>query len=316
MLRRLGWKAGQRFYNGEDLELPDRNPPVSKTEENPAFATVITSDSIIRGMFGGETHSFDELELADTTGRPMPTFPLHSSIHLVLKPARVTEKHCRNVVGVIEGNDPALRSEFVAIGAHYDHLGKRNGEIYHGADDDGSGTVGVLEAARALARTRANKRSILIVFHAAEEKGLFGSEYLTSHLPGLECVDLQVNLDMIGRENPDSIYSIGSERLSSELRGMIEKVNDDGVKMRLNYSYDARNDPNRFYFRSDHYNYAKHGIPIVFFFDDMRADYHRPTDTIEKINFEKIRKVAALASGIIEEAANLNQKLRVDRNGE
>jgi hypothetical protein len=313
-LRRQGWKAGRGIFGGEDMVLAEPDRPAKAPNDAAPFTAVVISDSTMRELLRGEGHTYDELIRADTTGQPLPTFALHSSVRLAVKPRIATEKSSRNIVGVVEGNDPALRNEFIAVGAHYDHVGTIRGEIYHGADDDGSGTVGVLEVARALARTHANKRSVLVVFHAAEEKGLFGSEYLTSHLTGRECIDLQVNLDMIGREHRDSIFSIGSERLSSELRALIERVNDDGVRMHLNYAYDDPDDPNRYYFRSDHFNYAKHGIPIVFFFDDMRPDYHRPTDTVDKIDFEKIRKVATLTLGIIEQAANLKHKLLVDRN--
>jgi Zn-dependent M28 family amino/carboxypeptidase len=130
----------------------------------------------------------------------------------------------------------------------------------------------------------------------------------------MDCVSLQVNMDMIGRENTDSIFCIGSNKLSSELHALVEDVNAHGVRMHLNYAYDDPNDPNAYYYRSDHYNYAKHGIPITFFFDDMRADYHRPTDTVDKINFEKIKKVATLVYAIVHRAANLDHRLLVDKN--
>lgn len=220
-----------------------------------------------------------------------------------------------NIVGIIEGNDPILKNEYVAIGAHYDHLGVIDDKVYNGADDDGSGTVTVMEVAKTLARTKANKRSVLIVFHAGEEKGLLGSRYLTDNLQLIKDKKIvaQINLDMVGRMATDSIYSIGSEKLSSELKKIVEDVNSKTVKFHLDYKYDDPNDPNRFYYRSDHYSYAKHGIPIVFFFDDMRKDYHKDTDEVDKINFKKLKKLSWLVYGITLRIANLDHRLIVDK---
>ncbi|MCH8941630.1 MAG: M28 family peptidase [Bacteroidetes bacterium] len=220
-----------------------------------------------------------------------------------------------NIVGIIEGNDPILKNEYVAIGAHYDHLGVIDDKVYNGADDNGSGTVTVMEVAKTLARTKANKRSVLIVFHAGEEKGLLGSRYLTDNLQLIKDKKIvaQINLDMVGRMATDSIYSIGSEKLSSELKKIVEDVNSKTVKFHLDYKYDDPNDPNRFYYRSDHYSYAKHGIPIVFFFDDMRKDYHKDTDEVYKINFKKLKKLSWLVYGITLRIANLDHRLIVDK---
>ena len=218
-----------------------------------------------------------------------------------------------NVVGVIEGRDEQLKDEFVAIGAHYDHLGQRNGEIYNGADDDGSGTVAVLEVAKVLAANRNNKRSVLIVFHTAEEKGLFGSEYFTNNFPALDKISAQINIDMVGRESIDTIFSVGSDKLSSELKQIVETVNNDNTKFVFDYKFDDPNDPERIYYRSDHYNYARHGIPIVFFYDYMLSDYHKPSDDFEKINFNKIEKTARLVYNIIDNISNLDHKLIVDK---
>ena len=224
-------------------------------------------------------------------------------------------KESANIIGLIEGNDPILKNEYVAIGAHYDHLGIIDGKVFNGADDDGSGTVTIMEAAKTLAKTKANKRSILIIFHAGEEKGLLGSRYLTNNLELIKDKKIiaQINLDMIGRMATDSIYSIGSDKLSSELKNIIEDVNSKTVKFYLDYKYDDPNDPNRFYYRSDHFNYAKHGIPIVFFFDDMREDYHKDTDEVEKINFKKLKRISWLVYGVTLRIANLDHRLTVDK---
>ena len=214
----------------------------------------------------------------------------------------------------MEGADYNLKNEYVALSAHYDHEGIKGNKIYNGADDDGSGTVGVLETARLLTKAGNNKRSVVFIFHTGEEKGLLGSKYLTSHAEWLPNTVAEINMDMIGRESIDSIHCIGSDKLSTEFFNLVEKVNNDGDYFTFDYRFNADNDPNRFYWRSDHVHYAEKGIPIVFFFDYMKADYHKPTDTVEKINFEKIYKVSKLCEGIILEVANQDHKVVVDKS--
>lgn len=221
----------------------------------------------------------------------------------------------QNVVAYLEGSDAKLKTEAVVFGAHYDHIGVgENGDIYNGADDDGSGTVAVLEIARAFAQNSVRpRRSLLFVSHAGEEKGLVGSRYYTNHpLIALENTAAQLNMDMIGRNDTNSIYIIGSNFLSNELHQVNEAANDE-IGLELDYTYNTLSDPQRFYFRSDHYNYAKHGIPIIFYFSGTHEDYHKPTDTIEKINFVKMEKVARLVYLTGWQVANLDHRLQ--RNG-
>lgn len=225
---------------------------------------------------------------------------------------QATVQWTRNVVAVWPGADPKLRGEYVAIGAHYDHVGVRNfgpeggDRIFNGADDDGSGTVGVLSVAEALAKGPRPKRSILLVWHAGEEKGLWGSEFFVNHptVP-LASVVAQLNIDMIGRSKrpgdtdrrnaelsgPNEIYVIGSRMLSTELGAVSESVNNAFLKLKFDYRYDDPKDPNRFYFRSDHYNYARMNIPIIFYFDGVHEDYHQVSDEVSKIDFTKMAKV-------------------------
>ncbi len=200
------------------------------------------------------------------------------------------------------------------LSAHYDHEGIVNDEIYNGADDNGSGTVAILEAGRRLALLKENKRSIILAFHTGEEKGLLGSKYLTKNSDFMSEVVSNINIDMVGREDTESIYSIGSGKLSTELYDLVEKVNSETVKFELDYTFDDPNDPNRYYYRSDHYNYAKQNIPIVFFYDHMTEDYHKPTDDVDKINFEKIEKVSTLITELALRIANLDHKLKLDKH--
>jgi hypothetical protein len=234
-----------------------------------------------------------------------------------------------NVLGFIEGTDK--KDEVVVVTAHYDHVGVdttlQGDQIFNGANDDGSGTVAVIELAEAFAQAKKDgygpRRSVLFMTVTAEEKGLLGSEYYSKNpiLP-LENTVANVNIDMIGRMDTDHektndsnyIYSIGADKLSSELHQINEAMNKKYVNLKLDYTYNDENDPNRFYYRSDHYNFAKHGIPIVFYFNGVHADYHQPSDEVDKIIFESAEKVARLAFHVTWELANRENRIVIDSN--
>lgn len=227
-----------------------------------------------------------------------------------------------NVIGYLQGRE--WPNELVIVTAHYDHIGIRNGEINNGADDDGSGTSTVLELAEAFATAASKgqgpKRSILFMTVSGEEMGLVGSKYYTDNpLFPLESTVTNLNIDMVGRvddahlKNPDYIYLIGSDRLSQDLHDLSEEANKTYTKMNLDYKYNDVNDPERFYYRSDHYNFAKNNIPVIFYFNGTHADYHRPTDTIEKINFELMEKRARLIFHTAWEVANRSERITADK---
>lgn len=211
-----------------------------------------------------------------------------------------------NVIGILPGTDKA--NEFVFMTGHYDHLGKNGNTIYYGADDDGSGSVGVIQEAEAFAAAakagHKPRRTLIFMTVSGEEKGLLGSEYYSEHPTiDLSKASVDLNTDMIGRgdssrkaDTLNYIYVIGHDKLSSELPGIIEGVNKQYINnLALDYLYDDPNDKNNIYFRSDHYNFAKKGIPILFFYDGMLgADYHKPTDTVDKIQFEVMSRRAQL----------------------
>ncbi len=235
----------------------------------------------------------------------------------------VTELVGENVLGYLEGSDPELRQEVLVVSAHYDHIGKRGDAIFNGADDNGSGTSTVLEIAEAFMQARqaglGPRRSVLFLWVSGEEKGLLGSEYYASHpVFPLEQTIADINVDMVGRvdekhaANPNYIYVIGSDRLSSELHAINEAVNKDFTQLELDYTYNLESDPNRYYYRSDHYNFAKNGIPSIFFFNGSHADYHRDTDTIEKINFEKMARIGQLVFYNAWQLANQDKRIEVD----
>lgn len=303
------WEFIKRFAARPNFKLYDE----SQIKEN--FVSLSFNRNSLPKLFDNQPFSYDSLVSIAKSNLRLPHFTMSEKFKINFHIYSEIRK-AYNVVGIIEGTDEQLKDEYVAVGAHYDHLGSRNGEIYNGADDDGSGTVAVLEIAKVLAANRNNKRSVLIVFHTAEEKGLFGSEYFTDNFPALDKISAQINIDMVGRESIDTIFSVGSDKLSSELKQIVETVNSESTNFTFDYKFDDPSDPERIYYRSDHYNYAKHGIPIVFFYDYMLSDYHKPSDDFEKINFNKIEKTAKLVYNIIDNISNLDHKLIVDKKEE
>ncbi len=237
----------------------------------------------------------------------------------------MTLKDSENVVAFIKGTEKP--DEIVVISAHLDHEGVKNGEIYNGADDDGSGTVAILEIAEAFKQAadagKGPKRSILFLHVTAEEKGLLGSKYYTENpIFPLANTVTNLNIDMIGRVddrhkgNPNYVYLIGSDKLSTELHNISEAMNKKYTNIDLDYKYNDDNDPNRFYYRSDHYNFAKHNIPIIFYFNGTHADYHRPTDTPDKINYEMLENRTRLVFHTAWEVANRENRVVVDKAAE
>ncbi len=226
-----------------------------------------------------------------------------------------------NVMGYLEGTD--LKDEVIVITAHYDHIGIINGEINNGADDDGSGTTAVMQIASAFAKARDEgirpRRSILFLLVTGEEKGLLGSAYYADHpIFPLEQTVANLNIDMIGRidpeheENTNYVYLVGSDKLSSDLHKISEEMNERFTKMELDYTYNDENHPERIYYRSDHWNFAKNGIPVIFYFNGVHEDYHQPTDTIEKIHFEMLVHRAKLVYYTAWALAHRDKRIEVD----
>lgn len=229
-----------------------------------------------------------------------------------------------NVVAFIKGSEKP--DEYVVISSHLDHIGvNENGEINNGADDDGSGSVALLEIAEAfkIAYDAGNgpKRSVVFLHVTGEEKGLLGSLYYTDVDPifPLSKTVANLNIDMIGRIDPNRegernyIYLIGSDKLSTELHELSEEVNAKYTNIELDYTYNDENDPNRFYYRSDHYNFAKNNIPIIFYFNGTHDDYHRPGDTPDKINYDLLENRTRLVFYTAWEVANRDKRIAVDQ---
>ena len=232
-------------------------------------------------------------------------------------------KASENVLAYIKGSEKP--DEIIIISAHLDHIGiSKNGEINNGADDDGSGTMAVLEIAEAFKAAEKDghgpKRSILFLHVTGEEVGLYGSRYYTDEDPifPLKNTVVDLNIDMIGRVDPkheggkNYLYLIGSDKLSNELQNISEEVNKKYFNLEFDYTYNDDNDPNRFYYRSDHYNFAKNNIPVIFYFNGTHADYHRPSDTPDKINYEFLETRTRLIFYTAWELANRAERIKLN----
>jgi len=297
---------------------------------------ITVSPRLLSAIFTGEKASATTIFNKTQTLDEQAVFDLKAekkmSIDVGVKKEAI---HTQNVVGILEGSDPVLKNEYVAIGAHYDHVGMNPfaagpDKIWNGADDDGSGTVSVLNIAQAFATgAKRPKRSMLFIWHAGEEKGLWGSEYYTNNptVP-INSIITGLNVDMIGRyqapgeENhpqnkrlpkPHEVFTIGNKMMSTELGQIADDVNASFLKLNFNSQYDGPDHPDQFFYRSDHFNYAKKGIPIIFFMDGDHADYHQPSDSVEKINFEQMEKVARTIMAIGWTLANGAKRPTVDK---
>jgi Zn-dependent M28 family amino/carboxypeptidase len=303
---------------------------------------VTAQDEFFEFLFSGSELKYSELKQRAEKQDRLPPFAL-TGVKLTFQvdaDYQVTRtRFTRNVVGVVEGTDPKLKNTYVLYGAHYDHTGYREGvpgqgrggqanrdpndRINNGADDDGSGSVAIMSIARAFATGPKPKRSILFVWHAGEESGLLGSRYHAEFpVVPLESMVAQINMDMVGRNRDDNpaeantVYVVGSDRISTELHNINEDANASLPKrLNLNYEYNDPADAQSFYTRSDHYSYADKGIPIIFFFTGTHPDYHQPSDTVDKIIFEKIQRIARLAYETGRRVANLDHAPARDNKG-
>jgi hypothetical protein len=300
----------------------------------PTFPSIVVSPEMANSLLVGERGAGNIFNAAPDA--PLPaSFLMNEQKKVTMNIGSNSETiQTQNVVAVWEGSDPLLKAEYVALGSHYDHVGsgcRPNGDdrICNGADDDGSGTTAMLSMAEALARAPTRpKRSILFVWHCGEEKGLWGSRYFTEFptVP-LNAIVAQLNMDMIGRSKkpgdtnsrnkeltgPDAVYLIGSTMMSTELGELVNAVNKSFLNLAFDTKYDDPKDPNRFFYRSDHINYARKGIPIVFFFDGVHEDYHGVGDTADKIDYEKMEKITRTVYVTAWEIANRPARLKVDK---
>lgn len=300
-------------------------------EELKTHLTIVASDEMEGRNTGTEGQKKAGRYLIDQYKKDGISFPPGATDFYQKVPSEFMKKgfspklnDSENIWTFIEGSE--FPNEIVVVSAHYDHVGVKNEEVYNGADDDGSGTVALLEIAQAFQQAKKDgngpKRSILILHVTGEEHGLHGSRYYSEYpLFPLKNTVADVNIDMIGRrddfhkDSNNYVYVIGSDYLSTDLYNICEDVNKKYINLALDYKYNDRNDPNRFYYRSDHYNFAKNGIPSVFFFNGTHADYHKPTDKVDKIEFDALAKRTQLAFVVAWEIANREKRLVVDKSG-
>ena len=229
-----------------------------------------------------------------------------------------------NILAFIKGTEK--HEEIIVVSAHYEKKKKKNGVVFNGADDDGSGTVAVMQIAKAFQNAKKSghgpKRSILFLHVTGEELGLLGSKYYAENpIFPMANIIADLNIDMIGRCESENcgknyVYVIGSEMLSSDLKKINVEANNKVTQMELNYKYDDPNDPQKLYYRSDHYNFAKNGVPVAFFFDGIHEDYHKPTDDADKIDYEALQKRAQLVFATAWELANRKDRIVVDKKNQ
>ena len=303
------------YYGGTRLVLPSS----SYTQNNEYF---IMPDNLAADMFHAKTK---DLIKANENMQKNPEYAAKwkkSATITFFTKQNYDSLTAENVLGYIEGSDK--KNEYIFVTAHYDHLGRRGKVINNGADDDGSGTAAVMELAKVFSEAKkagyGPRRSMIFMTVSGEEEGLLGSEYYTENpVVPIENTIVDLNIDMVGRIDPahagDSsyVYLIGADKLSSELNQISESTNEKYTHLELDYTYNKESDPNHFYYRSDHYNFAKHGIPIIFYFNGTHADYHRPTDTIDKIDFPMLQKRAQLVFYTAWELANRETRPVIDK---
>ena len=333
-----GGGRGAGNFNGPSYRVPK----LSSNAACPAVPAATIQLSMANAIFEGEKRSASEIFYGAGAGVKQESFALKAEKKIGLKIATKSEdNHGENVIAMLEGGDSVLKNEYIVISAHLDHIGFSaplpNGDnINNGADDDGSGSAGLLAIAHAYAEDALKgirpRRSIIFLWNAGEEKGLWGSQYFSQYPPvDPKKIAADLNMDMIGRTkgsgftdrdkthvlvNPGEVLLIGPQISSNDLEKTIETVNDGYQKLVLNHFYDATKpdathdnlgpQPNgqRVFYRSDHYNFAKLGIPIAFFTTGLHPDYHRPTDTADKIDYKEMQTISRTVAAVAWQLGN------------
>lgn len=341
----VGGRGSSAVDNGDFTTVERYDQPVP-----PALTA---TDDFFEFLFSGSDVKYADLKDRMSRGDPLPVLDLKGvklTLNVDADYTVVRTRLTRNVVGIVSGADPKLRDTYVAFGAHYDHIGyaetaaaagrgvgtftgscpgqtrdtpRAGDNINNGADDDGSGTVAVMALAKAFAQGAKPKRSLLFVWHSGEEAGLYGSRYYADYpIIPLDRIEAQLNIDMIGRnrcddpEQEDTVYLVGSDRISTELHNVNEDANASSSKpMTLNYELNDPTDPESFYTRSDHYSYASKGIPVIFFTTGLHRDYHYLTDEVGKIDFPKLTRITQLVYATGTKVANLDHAPVRDNKG-
>jgi hypothetical protein len=318
-------RGGGRGGRGGQAASPSNLTTVQRVD-NLMTPQITGDDRLFEALFLAAPSNFATLKAASDSGAALPTFSVPGvkvTVTINNTYEVVSTQLTKNVVGMVEGSDAVLKKTFVMFGAHLDHTGYRTEApavgrggrgapaaapagppdlINNGADDDGSGSTGLLGIAKAFATGAKAKRSVLLVWHSGEESGLQGSRYMADFpVVPIETVQAQFNIDMIGRNRDNlpseasTVYVIGADRISTDLHNIVVDTNlGTREPLQLSYEYNDPRDPNSFYTRSDHYSYASKGIPIAFFFTGTHPDYHRASDSVEKILFPKMQRIVQM----------------------
>ena len=335
-------RAGGAGATGRGAPLPAADFTTVQRLDTPSPPTVTANDDFFTFLFSQAPEKYDELKRKASAQEELPSFRVSGATLTFTVDADyqiVRTQLTRNIVGVIDGSDPQLKSTYVAFGAHYDHVGYAEGEvtrgdggarragapgrvtpgaeddrIWNGADDDGSGTVAIMALAKAFAEGPKPKRSLLFVWHTGEERGLWGSRYFADYptVP-MDRIVAQLNIDMIGRNRDDkaseanTVYLVGSDRISTELHNLNRTANAAMAKpLTLSYEFNDPTDLEQIYYRSDHYSYAAKGVPIIFFTTGLHPDYHANTDEVSKIEFDKMTRITQMVYDTAARLANLD----------
>lgn len=324
-------------YSTKIQNLKD-NIKISDTTTIRSYANTITSTELKNLLYTYASKEFEGRGTGEEGQKKAANFlktyyvsqnissPINDSVYFQTIPKSYFPddiKATENVVAYIEGIEKP--EEVLVISAHYDHLGIEGDQIYYGADDDGSGTVALMEMAQAFKMAAKDgfgpKRSILFLHLTAEEIGLQGSRFYTENpIFQLSKTIANLNIDMIGRvdapheNNSNYLYLIGTDRLSKELHLLSEKVNETFFNLDIDYRFNDEDDKNRYYYRSDHYNFALHNIPVIFYFNGEHEDYHQPTDTPDKINYPLLEKRTQLIFATAWQLANRENRLILNEN--
>lgn len=319
------WEKSRKRYaeRGEHVVLALDETPA-------ALVSVTASSELVDALFAGESLPISSMT-SESAADSVAPFRLSAARIGISVGVEIDTQFTGNIVARLPGADPLRSAEHVAVSAHYDHVGMGtpvNGDsVYNGADDDGSGTAALLALAESFAEVPRPNRSLLFIWHTGEEKGLWGSKFFTRFptVP-LSTVTTLINMDMIGRSRTertpersrndvsasDEIFVIGSRMMSGELGRIVEEANRSAASLRLNYRFDAPDDPHRLYSRSDHIHYAKKGVPIVFFFDGLHEDYHSVDDETERIDAVKYEKVVRTVRALVSRLANRTLRPALD----
>ena len=336
---------------GRGTPLPAADFTTVQRLDTPAPPNVSANDTFFTFLFSQAPVKYDELKRKASAQEELPSFRVSGvtiAFNLDADYQIVRTQLTTNIVGLIDGGDPQLKSTYVAFGAHYDHVGYAEGEvtrgdngarragapgrvtagaeddrIWNGADDDGSGTVALMALAKAFAEGPRPKRSLIFVWHAGEERGLWGSRYFADYPPvPMDTIVAQLNIDMIGRNRDDkaseanTVYLVGSDRISTELHAINRAANAAMPKpLTLNYEFNDPTDLEQLYYRSDHYSYAAKGVPIIFFTTGLHPDYHANTDDVSKIEFDKMTRITQMVYETGVRLANLDHAPVHDNKG-